>query len=324
MRVDRSLQWLIVAATILVGCGNSNSAGSSGGTGVDNSVPGEGPGRLSLTRMDGMETRDLVTDSAFPGLAPQDGVDAGELDPDPAAPEGPITFDLGELNGSRDYYFILRNPGATAVTNVTIESSDPAFPVSPAAISVVESEATASLVPVIRATAVHGTTIGGVGWQPILSPGPHTWTLTLAGETTDPETGDPLTLTSTAELTVTALVFDIEAFDGTDQIDLAHAPTMTGDDPGYEIAASFPTIKNTGNVPITVRSLANPPTQPMLQEVVLAPSDSTTELDVSSWCPNNAPQSCYHLEIDGSNTVADTERLPVKADGRIRVYFMHP
>jgi hypothetical protein len=196
--------------------------------------------------------------------------------------------------------------------------------VSPAAISAVEPEAAATLVPVVRATAVHGTTIGGVGWQPILSPGPHTWTLTFAGQTTDPETGDPLTLTSTAELTVTALVFDIEAYDGTNPIDLAHAPMMTGDDPAYEIASSFPIIKNTGNVPITVRSLANPPTQPMLQEVSLAPGDSTTESDVSSTCPNNAPQSCYHLEIDGSNTVGDAKRLPLKADGNIQIYFRHP
>jgi hypothetical protein len=234
-----------------------------------------------------------------------------------------MAFDLGELRGSRDFFFILRNPGGAAVTDVTITSSEPSFPVAPESISVVEPDAAASIVPVIRATAVHGTTLGGVGWQPVLSPGSHSWTLSVQGKTSDPDTGEVIPIRATAELSVHALVFDIEAYDGTNPIDLSHASSTSGEDPAYDIQASFPTIKNVGNVPIRVRSLANPPTMPHLKEVALQPGESTAESDLASWCPYNAPQTCFQLDIDGANSVADADRLPVKPDGRIRIVFYH-
>jgi hypothetical protein len=202
---------------------------------------GAEPGQFSFARTEGLESE--ATTSASAPAASEVGVLRSAL--------SETSFDLGMLNKSRDYYFLLGNSGGTDITGIAIGSSNNAFVVAPAAIDVLPASGMA-VTPIVRVSVIHGLNLNGVGFAPLLPKGPNQADIMVAGTTG----GQAVTLT--VHLTVDAKVMDVELLDANTAVDLMRPDTswMVG---AYWAPASMrvyivaqPTLHNIGNVPLEV------------------------------------------------------------------------
>lgn len=78
------------------------------------------------------------------------------------------TFDLGDLRGSKSYYFILSNIGSTSINNITLTTSDSSVVVTPSTIGVLYPNDSSSIMQTVKVTILHGTILeNGVGSKPL-------------------------------------------------------------------------------------------------------------------------------------------------------------
>jgi hypothetical protein len=294
----------IGVSTLLVGSALWLAAAAAGCDQLETETVGAR--RLNLVYLAGM------------GGSPEDPVVAAATD----AP-GEAAFDFGSLKGSRDFYFILENTGESAIENVVLTSSNPAFAVMPSAISVIEpasgDSADVGLLPVVRIGVNHGTSLEGVGFTELLPPGENVALITISGTTAEDDEVIDVGLEVT--LTVDAQILDLDLFCDEELIEFETSDATFGTIP-YGGMQSLPgyfcdgqwVIMNTGTVDFTVQSYDLVTHEP-LETLACAPEESIAISDLSE------PESpAVVIEIDGDNTVSDGERHIVGNNGNI--YFV--
>jgi hypothetical protein len=160
---------------------------------------------------------------------------------------------MGDLKGSDDFLFLLKNVGDHPITDVALESDQAAFDVAPKTISVLAPSATSAMETVLRVRVVHGTNLSGVGHLPVLTMGANQASISLKGKTTDDQQAS-VDVAATFVVQVNALLADFEATVAGTPIDLMKpSGGMQGVCLFYGTGPLA--IRNKGNVPLTVKSL---------------------------------------------------------------------
>lgn len=217
-KLMRSIWQASLSCLLTIGCGGEPTATDPGtDPGADPGTPGtplSTPGRFALSHAAGLGS-----------AAPADGlVGLNELKLDLTALQvssfaGP-SFDLGAIRATDQFFFNLSNAGGTSITGITIASNNPAFEVSPAAISELPPDTgTASVTPVVRVTAIHGIPSSGLGFTDLLPAGANNAVIDFNGTTTD-SVGASIAVALDVTLTVNASVFDIQITDVNGVVDL--------------------------------------------------------------------------------------------------------
>ena len=261
------------------------------------------PGRFLLIPLQGLSARALAL-AGVPRAAPP------ALDP--ASGSG---FDLGTIRNTTSFYFLLRNGGETSITNVTLSSSTGAFQVTPPSIDIIPPDAGASLLQIIKVTAVHGTAASGIGFTALMPAGSNTTTLSIQGTTRNGHDA-PTPVRLDANLSVMALLVDVSVLDGDSVVDLAHpafhglgANTCGVLVPGFGRITATLMLRNTGNVPLAVSVWSGTAGVPTRQTVAVGGSSAfsdTSELTV---------------QLDGGGTISDHNRLPLTPCGTVILLF---
>lgn len=249
LRLVRTLAPALTVATIsaALGCGSSEEP-SSPATAAPTSTTsqtGKSPGAFAVARMQVGSQPQNAAAASWPGTHPTDnsGADAG----------APSTFEMGDLKGSDDFLFLLKNIGDYPITDVNLTSDGAAFQVAPTEISGMEPASSSPMETVLRVRVNHGTNLSGVGHLPVLPMGPNQAVISLKGKTSDGmNSGIDVSLTFTIKLN--ALLADFEAVVAGTPIDLmSPSGGMQGVCLFYGTGPL--SIRNTGNVPFVVKSL---------------------------------------------------------------------
>jgi len=237
-----------------------------------------------------------------------------------SANEVTTDFDLGDLKASREFYFILGNGGENPITEITLETNDPRFIVSPQNIgSLPGTNSTGAIIPLISLGVIHGVQLNGVGFTDILEMGEHSIVLTIKGKTIENEI--LIDLESEFTLTINAKVMDIELSEVGNEIDLTNPLTFTsgvigagglGVVPGYALSSRIVTIKNTGNVDIRVIVKFVGDTE-TFHDIVIIPNQSS-DFDLTH--PISVEPIMTLFSLDGNGTVTNYNRIQMGNDGK--------
>ncbi len=301
---DRKLMRSIWQASLIclltISCGGEPTA-------TDPRTPLPTPGRFALSH-----AADLGSAAPSDGLV---GFDDWKLDLTAlqvSSFAGP-SFDLGTIRATDEFFFILSNAGGASITGITIVSDNPAFEVSPTAISeLLPDTGTASITPVVRVTAVHGIPSSGLGFANPLPAGANNAVINFNGTTTD-SVGASIAVALDATLTANALLFDIQITDAFGVVDLAITNGTVlgipeaggGNVPNIAVEGDI-LVENTGNVDIVVTANATVPGSGTL----------TPGMPISFPNTDSNPNTLI-LIMDGGGTVSDQSRLPILNNGLI-------
>jgi hypothetical protein len=227
------------------------------------------------------------------------------------------TFSLDTARSSFQQYFILQNTGDVEITDIELTTNNPNFTFSPSRIASLAPSEGASVIQVIKLNVVHGKRLDGVGFGDYLTAGPVSVNVVIAGETLDEENeviavGDSVTLSTFAQVAA----FSVTTPDSTFDIGSMHpgltfgAPFSQTSVPHYYIpvdSAGLITVKNTGNVALTVRRWEPNGFTP-LSTLTLAPDSSFTLTGMA-------------LEFDAHGVTFSPSTLPVLSNGKLQLFL---
>jgi len=252
------------------------------------------PGKLSFTWLQGLGKISLSHDK-------------GEF-----VKSDSIIFDLGEIRGSTNFYFMLNNVGGTSVTDIQLIIPESTFAVFPQNIDTLLPNPNFQFdrIKIVRVSATHGTPFNGTGFLPLMPKGLNVGSLMINGNTLQ-ENFTSLALTLSTQLWVHALVMEVTFFDGTRVIDLSRpaGSVLTG---GMYYGSFIyfwnisDTLKlvNSGNVPVVVLDIGE---------------YRTTSLQVNQTLTLNYNHGGYTVSLDGLGVVSDNSLFPKLIDGK--TYF---
>ncbi len=237
--------------------------------------------------------------------------------------DGRVGFDLGSVKGSATYYFLLYNVGFSPITDISIAFADSHFAAFPGRMDTLFPGIDIGLLPIVKVDAVHGTALNGVGYRPLLPMGDDTAVLTITG-TTRKQDGKDSTLVLSARMSVRALVMDVEVRDTGAPLSLAapggrvrgNFPEGVAEMPFYPVSGCTVAVKNTGNVPITLKTWSQ---QVNSQDTSFGNTVSQT---VAPGSVTRIPRTGMRqvMCIDGNNAVSDQVKLPLLPNGKC--YFL--
>ncbi len=160
-----------------------------------------------------------------------------------------VNFDLGDLRGSKSFYFILQNTGDTSITNISLTSTDTSLVITPSHIAVLNTNGTSSVLQTVKVTILDGTLIeNGIGSVPLQPMGDLMKSIQIVGSSNS-------TVSLNLNLTMHSYVMDITMFSGLDTVNFSSAdPNIFSSVPFYNVPKvdSIWSIQNIGNVPIKV------------------------------------------------------------------------
>jgi hypothetical protein len=237
----------------------------------------------------------------------------------PVNSEGQVGFELGSVKGSSTFYFLLYNVGFSPITDISIAFADSHFTAFPARMDTLFPGIDIGLLPIVKINAAHGTALNGVGSRPLLAMGNDTAVLTIKGKTRTKEGADS-TLTLNANMSVRALVMDIDIQDSRGSLALAspdgrahgNFPEGLYEMPFYSAMGCTVTVKNTGNVPVAMKV--------WFQQITI--NDTTfgdtlaRSIDVGGQAAIPCRSSRLVFSFDGNNTISDQSRLPLLSNGK--------
>ena len=218
-------------------------------------------------------------------------------------------FSLGELGGTKNYYFILSNSGDTAISNVHIYAQDSTMVVTPDSLFRIDPfNAATGIIPIIKLTLLHGVVLeGGSGYKPLQAAGPQEKLLRITGQS-----DTALTVYVKLRYTVQTFAFDLRK--GTRVVDFVK--DYMGDNFGFpqytlgQDTTEETYLRNLGSVPIKVKQGLNAITVDTIFTV--AAGDSLL-LHV----PKKQPMSFLRV-YNERNVVADGNKYwQIRADGSI-------
>jgi hypothetical protein len=247
------------------------------------------PGKLSLARIDGLEKSTSL--SVIDQVAQSDS----------------LSFDLGAIQGSKNFYFMLNNIGASFVTNVRLTMAESLFTVYPASIDTLFANPTFQFdrIKIIRVSAIHGTPLTGVGFPPLMPPGFNTGSLTITANTLDKSLG------IVARVRVYALLMEVTFFDGARAIDLGRpeCSVLTG-------GRNYGTFIYCWYIHDTLRAQNTGNARVALTDIGVNVTDTLKVGEVYLFDPNHGG---YSAGLDGMGVVSDNARFPKLTDGK--TYF---
>lgn len=217
------------------------------------------------------------------------------------------TFDLGHIKASSEFGFLLTNQGEQSIFDITINSSNSLFSISPTSISELqpsnfvnlEEESSQGFIPIISLDIIHGNRINGIGFIEPLPAGVNDATISFEGKTLNGS--DTINLSLEIDVSVNALIMDVELKSDGEIIDLTKPiglSTTTVGDLGwirnYNVGSDLE-IENTGNVQITLTIGST--------QVELNPEEIQTF------------NSTGIVQLDGDGTITNHERIQLGTDG---------
>jgi len=225
-----------------------------------------------------------------------------------------VAFELGDLKSSQQFYFLLRNLGDAAITDIDLAASGPGYSVVPAHLDALAPAGggDGDFLPVVRVSVNHGTALNGIGFTDLLAAGAANGGLAITGSTTDAggaaeDVGLDVTLTATAK------VLDVAIDCGGRALDFArgqgsHSSNLGGLGFVPQYRCETPrTLTNTGNVAVDVSYAVADRIGPIA--LTVAPGDTGALGDDGN----------LTMVLAGDNTIADNDRLQIGNDGR--AYF---
>ena len=264
------------------------------------------PGNLSIVYLQGFEKRTPVQPEILQN--------------------GDVSFNLGSIKASRDFYFLLQNQGSYPITGITLQTDNSDFSVQPASIDRLESGSQTSVIPIIRGSAHHGLALEGIGLIDLMPMGSNTTLLSIHGQTQD-ESANPLDVDLTADLQVNALVMDIDIMDGQSPLDLYHPPWRMYGGPWanyvdnhrfYQIQnPDNIQISNTGNIDIELMIHQYYSGTVVLQQTVTA--GNAIQLSIPLDYGSDPAHRTVMIIIDSGNTISERAKFETADDGK--VYF---
>ncbi len=227
-------------------------------------------------------------------------------------------FDLGDLNASMQYSFILVNGGDQPVFDVHLVTDNPAFTISPGAISVLEGNTRmdgsgSGFIPLISLGIVHGTRINGFGFSDLLPMGTNTSVLTVTGKTIDGN--DTIEINSDFEFTVNAKVMDIKLYANNSEVDLTRNYGGSSSTLGglgfiryYDVGSGNLEIENTGNVDIEL-TYGSDNNLAYGNEIAILKPNEKRQMEIIGY-------TFLTFRLDGNGTIADNNRIQLGNDGK--------
>ncbi len=269
--------------TLLFGCNPTSEL-------VESGTP---PGDFSLTWLKGLRKYPSTENLPAPAMAQE------------------TAFNLGDVNGSTDFYFLVRNIGGSTITGISISVSDSSFLVFPSSMDSLSPGSSLNLehlseLPLLRLSAIHGPSP-----LPLMSAGPHSTYLEIHGQTLR-EDGSAQEVDLVARMDINALLMDAVVWDGSTMVDLLDSDgailvggfVVTDFVQAYQIADTA-RIQNTGNVPLYLTVFAAG------LEDTLSPGDwLTLDHGVNT-----------HIRFNSGGIVRDLSRYPTYSDGQAYIYL---
>jgi len=216
-------------------------------------------------------------------------------------------LDLGSIQNTASFPFLLSNEGNRAIWDITLENSDPRFVITYLPVDTLSPGADLRSSRIIVVAATHGTNASGIGIAPTMNPGANYDTIVFRGMTLDGNNREK-EIQFQRVLKVNALVADIRLFDDTTEIDLT-SPTVsstgtgitTEEILGYSLSQPEARVLNSGNVPLDITVYLG---LTRIQEHIIQPNESDTV------------RIGTYVVIDTKGTVTISGRLHIASDGK--------
>lgn len=221
-------------------------------------------------------------------------------------------FDLGDIDGSRQQYFILQNNGDLPVTNIQLSTDNPNLTFHPSVIASLPPSNGLSVVQVVKLNVVHGRRLDAEGWAGLLPAGKLQAALkmTAFGQGA---VSDSIRLDATLHMNarvMNALLFNEGTpFDfSTPNLYVVGGSVFPG---SQTVPVYTPTgdarLVNTGNVPILVRRWKS---AAVLDSSILTPG-AAYSVEVESF-----ENGLTGLELESYGVVSDPLKFRKNIDGR--------
>ena len=227
-----------------------------------------------------------------------------------------LSFDLGDIRKTTDFFFILTNTGDHDIKDITLSVDNSSFSVYPETINLLPPTSTINLnnmddYSILKLTAYHGSSQTGSTGQNLMNMGPNSTKLTMNGNTTN-QLGENIAVDLETDINVNALLMNLCFFDQNRELDFLK----------YEINISSPhfktrelvrgfyvkdtvTVKNTGNIPLMVQKYGK-------EETLILDSEKAAKFFVGNY---------IFLMFDAGDVVKDMEKYPILSDGKCYFYF---
>jgi len=222
-------------------------------------------------------------------------------------------FDLGDVRTSKSFGFYLTNGGGRDITSVKMLTGNASFIISPTNINELKVNQV-GLSQTISLDIVHGKAINGSSLSSLLPMNSNIGTLTITGKTTN-EKNEFIDISAIAKFKINVLLMDISLLENNKEIrlDTNFGGVSTnlgglGSMRNYWIKNSKFTIKNTGDVPISLKyGTKNNGT---FENQISLEINAEKEFSI-----DNVMGSLF-FEFDGSNTMTNDKRIQLGNNGK--------
>lgn len=227
------------------------------------------------------------------------------------------SFDFGDLKASKEFYFILVNGGDYPIFNISLSTDNSHFNIRPSRVdqlsggTLISNSKNTGIVPILTLGITHGINLSGVGYDDLLPMGDNKSVLTITGETI--ENGDTIKISNSFDISVNAKVMDIELYEGSNKIDIAHSTRSISSNLGglgflraYSINdTSMISLKNTGNVDID-----------LYYGDIMGAQENHILLTQSDSVSLNLPDFFTAFILNSKGTITENSRIQLGNDGK--------
>lgn len=255
-------------------------------------------------------------------LSSCDGFDKGEEEFRPGYILLDSAYDFGDIKNTKTISFQFSNEGDTDLVGISLESSDSSFVISPSYIPVLKPRDKQSLTQNIQISAVHGSDPEGLGFLELMPPGLNEANLFIRAKTTDLH-GDTLRISEHAALSAFAQIVDVEVSDVNKVVPLNN-PFHNSNTPNispwpirsYRVANGPLTIKNTGNVDLSIRVFRR------TSEIFHVFDETDFWLSAGRDTTIDRDSEDMAFRINGGNTITYPDLLQIQPDGFIYIKYL--
>lgn len=225
-------------------------------------------------------------------------------------------FSLGNIKASKEYFFILSNGGDEPIYDVEFISDNPAFKIFPEKISELPGAGKSNtMIPLLSLNVIHGMQLNGIGYTDLLPMNLNKATIIVTGKTND--NGTIVDVRSSFSFNVNARIMDIVIYKDSKEVDLYKPSAFVSSNLGglgfvrlFNISSGKTTLKNNGNVDISVVAYTQDPVNYQMVKGTPSPLLIGNSLDLS---PQNG-LTIFELNSDG--TITNDERIQLGNNGK--------